>query len=311
MARKEKAIDIFEYDSVSAAFDAAGTPPLLKHNRDYYWRDNFGPDGAMIRGREMTGETVAELTAHIGGGPITVPKIKQYILTGWEEGLTKIRDAFGKITVPELPDIRRKGTWSEIGDDLNLDRLYNGNDRPWRTSKRGIKRVPPPIHIIVDQGVNCGADGMFWRGAAPVALAEQAALAGYRVAVSSGICIYSLNSNGASFLAITKIKGVNDPLNLASAAAMMAHPVSSRIMDFGHCCQVSEEISGWGGVGRVTQEMLRERGCIDEKSLVLLIQSDIYTQQQAQNWLTRMVAHMNQLIETGEWLGKLQGMVGV
>ena len=294
--------DLFEYDSVSAAYNAAGTLPLVRGNQAR-WRQNFGPNGEMIKSSEMAGDPNWGKSFD---GPVTVEKIKNFILTGWDDGLDKIHKAFGDIVVPELPDIRRKGRWSEIGDDLSLDRLYGGNERMWRTSKRGVRRVPPPLHIIVDQGVNCGPDGMFWRGAAPVAFAEKASMLGYRIGVTSGIFIHRLNDRGASFLAVTKIKGYNDPLNLAATAAMVAHPISSRIMDFGHCCQISEQATSWGGVGRVSIEMLKARGVIDDKAIHILMPCTISTKENAMKWINDTVAQMTHLVETGEWVADLE-----
>lgn len=297
---KHDAVDLFKYESYYAALQGAATPPSNLRNRARHECD-FGPGGRMI---DSPGSISPALHRALSkDGKITLQRITQWLFSGqWQEGVAKIRDAFKNLVVPELPDIRRRGRWSDSGDTLNLDRLFSGNtETPWRTTHKSTTTTPPPMQIIVDISVNCDEEGRFWRGAAALALAEAAANVGYRIALDAVVNIENLSRSGAGMLVIARAKHYDAPVNLSSIACLLAHPASSQILDFAHCTKIPETMIGYGSVQRVGLERLRRYGALESGSVPILMSSHVTTEYDAREWLTETTQRLACWVENGGW----------
>ena len=203
MARVRDAVDVYRYDSYVAILKRIATPPVNPDNRRRWEKDFNRPGGDMITGESNLGEDCARA---LGNKP-TVGAITNWLMNGWPEGAKKIADELGNFEMPHLTDFRRRGQWSDLGDELSVDRLYSGDlDRCWRTSKRGVTHQPPPLHIFCDISVNMDGDRLFWRGATTCAFAEAAVKVGHRVCIEQVINIEGLTRSGSGFLSVTKIK---------------------------------------------------------------------------------------------------------
>ena len=124
-------IDVHRFASFAAFTRAAMTPPLNLYNRTA-WDEDFASAtstsshggkrfGTWVLGEDCKADNLAEACA--------------WLSAGWPQGLTRMREALGRLKVPRLADVRRRGKWSDVGDVLSHDRLYSGNvERCWRTT---------------------------------------------------------------------------------------------------------------------------------------------------------------------------------
>lgn len=168
-------------------------------------------------------------------------ELKRFWYGGWPEGVEKMRAALDRVEVPETRDIRRRGRWSDVGEDLSTDKLYSGAwDNAWRTSRRRAVIAPVRVRIVVEIGSECGAcgriahdaeiqpaDALFWKGAAACALSESLEAAGYGVEVvlvaASTRIPDGRTGAGTIGLAVTA-KAFDGPLDVALMAATSASP---------------------------------------------------------------------------------------
>ena len=284
MGRRREAVDVFRYDSYVAILKKVATPPINPINRKK-WLADFGPNGAMIAGVSNLG---ADCSEALMGQPVTIKRVTDWLMGGWPAGAQRIVKELGGIEMPRLTDLRRRGQWSDIGDELSVDRLYSGDlDKCWRTSKRGVVNQPPPLHIFCDISVNCDDERLFWRGATTCAFAEAAVTAGHRVCIEQVINIESLTASGSGFLSVTRIKDYDAPINPAAMAAIGCCTASLRLTDFGHCIQVPEVMQGYGSPTPITIPRLEARGLIDDRAHTLLIPQTMYSKEAAQDWIKR------------------------
>ena len=299
MGRRREAVDVYRYDSYVAILKRIATPPLNPENRRR-WSIDFGPGGNMISGPANLGVDCAE--AMKADGPASIDKVTKWLMGGWVKGAKRIQNELGHIELPTLTDIRRRGRWSDNGDELSVDRLYAGDvDRCWRTSKRGVTHQPPPLHLFCDISVNCDDERLFWRGAVTCAFAEAAIAVGHRVCIEQVINIECLTTSGSGFLSVTKIKDYDAPLNPAAMAAIGACTASLRLTDFGHCVQIPEAISGYGSPTPITVQRLAVRGLIDENAHSLLVPQTIYSKEAAIEWAKKACTDLDQRVNSGRW----------
>jgi hypothetical protein len=168
----------------------------------------------------------------------TLDELKEFWFGGWSEGLAKMREAMGCITVPETQDVRRRAVWAETGSEVSLERIYAGQyESAWRSTYRRRVTAPTKVRVVVDIGSACGAcnqyahdaevvqaSTLFWRGAAATALCETLDNAGFEteivIAFAGNAATYVYENNKASYpmnvlACATTVKGFTDPAELA------------------------------------------------------------------------------------------------
>ena len=120
--------------------------------------------------------------------------VRRFLEAGWPQGAAKIEEAMLAVQPPAPEDLRRKGVWSDRGDECSGDRLYAGQiDKAWRASRKRLSLAPQRVRIVVDSGSYCTACGttghnntylnqgqLFWRGAAAASLANCLEKSGYK-----------------------------------------------------------------------------------------------------------------------------------
>jgi hypothetical protein len=159
-------------------------------------------------------------------------RIRNLMDTGWSEGATKIESAIASVEMPLSRNVRRRARWTDQGDELNMDRVRSGQlDIAWRGMHRTRTFAPTRVVIGVDACANCftGAQEMFWRGAAALALASSLTDSGYDVQIVSGM-VWTADSNRSCIRAVTKSYGGG--FDLATLAASTACPAFFRCFSF-------------------------------------------------------------------------------
>jgi len=130
------------------------------------------------------------------GSVDTVEKADTLLNEGWQEGAKRIESFAQELNVDaeisaafeNLPSARRKLTWQDKGEEIDMGRVYCGQlETAWRGSKRRAGGVRA-ISLIMQQGGNgsCNDEALFWNGAAGVVLAQLLEENGYAVEL---ICV--------------------------------------------------------------------------------------------------------------------------
>ncbi len=288
-------IDVHRFASFAAFTRAAMTPPLNPYNRTA-WDEDFASAtssrggkrfGTWGLGEDCKAKNLAEACA--------------WLSAGWPQGLTRMREALGRLKVPRLADVRRRGKWSDVGDVLSHDRLYSGNvERCWRTTHKTHAGAPPRLQIIVHGSVlgHVSTEELFWRGAPATALCEAAVTAGYTVAVDVMRCARSYTEGGATYMAMTRVKAYDAPTNLPAIIAATAHPAAHRVVTFAHRCVSALDKVDRLGMGNSTEPDLAEmnaRGFLDIGSITLVVPMTTFSQVAAKAWLDKQITYLETL----------------
>lgn len=302
--RRRGSVDVFRYNSYNEIMRKIATPPVHPKNRETWERDFNGmggtEDGEMLAIRWIGKECAAAIAKKKQRR--NVQSVTEWLREGWPEGVKRIHDELGHLDLPEMTDIRRRCRWSSEGDTLSVERLYGGDmDTCWLTYSRGTVKRPPPIHIFCDISVNCSSDALFWRGATQFAFVEAALAAGHRVKVEQVINIEGLSNSGSGFLAVTCVKDYDQSLNPSALAAISANCASMRLTDFGHCTQIPEYMTCYGGVASLNMDRIRNRGLLDPRAHTLLVPNHIFSRDDAVGWLKTACEDLHKRIATGDW----------
>lgn len=137
--------------------------------------------------------------------------------------IERLRAEIGKLMVPVVKSIRRRGVWADAGDELSRDRLYEGSGEPWRTARRVRTVGPTRIRLLTEIGGTAmvSAEALFYSGACSVALAEALGAAGYPVEIIAA----NFSANVATDVDLTcsvTVKPFTTPVTLAPLLATAA-----------------------------------------------------------------------------------------
>lgn len=289
-------VDVFRFATLDAAMRAAMQEPVNPKNREE-WR------------RFMDGSTKHEafIPRYLGdawdAGVRNLPDLCKWLGAGWPQGVVKMRDGIGKLKVPKLADVRRRGRWSDVGDVLSLDRLYGGNvDRCWRTTHRANCGAPPRLQIIMQGALYSGdLDDLFWRGVPAAALCDAATSAGYQVAVDTVRAVANYTQGRATYIGVTRVKNYDAPLNLSVMMAAIATASVHMGVTWAHRAQCAiDRVRLPGGVYQPDLEELRARGCVDRGALVLVVPATTLSEGAAREWLGEALARLARIADGKE-----------
>lgn len=154
--------------------------------------------------------------------------VDRLLRDGWQDGLMRVRQMADGIEA-ELPRptvAKRRPRWKDSGDEVDRDRLMNGQiDTMWRKTMRERVTAPQPVTVYATVGgsAHVSAADLFWCGAAAVAITERLEEAGYRVDVRAAFHGQSCSSDRARFLQIAQVKAPQEPLRADLIAYVLAH----------------------------------------------------------------------------------------
>jgi hypothetical protein len=151
------------------------------------------------------------------------------IREGWTAGVDLMQQVAASVDVPTPMSVRRRSVWSDQGDEVEMQRVWNGSiESAWRRMRRAESLGPRRVRILVDS-IASGAlesDVMRWRGVAAMRLADALITAGYSVRVESGFEGY----DGDTYRLRVVVKDYTSPLDLSSLAATTALPAFFRAL---------------------------------------------------------------------------------
>ena len=181
------------------------------------WLQERDPEWMGLKGEMKDGESSFDCTARL-------------VRDGYPAGIKMIEAVSKKVTAPTPMSVRRVPRWADNGDDVDMQRIWNGDlDTAWRTTHRASRRGPQRVRILIDSMANGGlaAKTLCWRGVAALKLADLLTEAGYSVQVES--VIQSKDSfSDVRYKLRTIVKDYEQPLDMMTLAATTTLPAFFR-----------------------------------------------------------------------------------
>ncbi len=161
-----------------------------------------------------------------GGGDIVIGSAEdceRLADRGWSDGVTQVRALARELrnAVPEAESIGPMFKFCEEGDEIDMHRLWDGDDNMWYGMDTGRKPAPRIITLVAPHGGHCGLnnDQLFWIGASTVVLTDLLEKAGYRVRIK---CYASADHSSHTSITETLIKESDEHLPMAHIATAMS-----------------------------------------------------------------------------------------
>lgn len=140
----------------------------------------------------------------------------------WKHGLEVIQlfnERLSNIKIPELKSRKRQTKFDTDGDDVDLDRLRQGDEKFFRKSEREQSTGSTEVTIFIDTSTAFSVDNddILWRGAAAISLASILENKGYKceIWVVNGSELFA-NKPGKPIFTACKIKECSSPFDLSS-----------------------------------------------------------------------------------------------
>lgn len=154
--------------------------------------------------------------------------LMKHATEGWKDGakkLAQVTRSLGDVaTNLGVVDTRRRSAWRDDGEELDLDRFWNGSyDDMWRTTVRDARGQTPVVTIIQSWGGHWKRkeNEMFWSGAAALVAADALEEAGYAVElILCNTTRHGYDDDVYGMAAAVQIKRSDQPLNIQALAGM-------------------------------------------------------------------------------------------
>ena len=214
--------------------------------------------------------------------------VKRLIKSGWQRGVQLMSKVQSKVDIPQPVNIRRRGRWTDAGDEIEMQRVYAGDlEHAWRRTMRTSGRGPARVRILVDSIASAGvdADRMRWRGVAALVLADALTGAGYSVQNES---VMVGSGYGGEYRGSVIVKDYQSPLDLSALAATTAMPAFFRALwHTWHYVVSPAAINSPGyGVEVATADAFADD---DTSAVVFVAHQDINNADDASRWVTKAV----------------------
>lgn len=140
----------------------------------------------------------------------------------WEHGVDvflSFIERLSKIEIPELKSRKRRTEYSSEGDDVDVERMTQGEEKYFKETKREQSTGSTELTIFIDTSTPFTVDSedVLWRGAAALALAHILEKKGYtcEIWVVNGSTLYA-NKPGLPVYTACKLKGCGDPFDITT-----------------------------------------------------------------------------------------------
>lgn len=217
------------------------------------------------------------------------------IREGWDEGVRLMDSVAGSVEIPTPVSIRRRNVWSDQGDEVEMQRVWQGQlDTAWRKVAKPLGMGPKRVRVVIDSIASGGEDEqkMRWRGVAAMKLADALINAGYSVQVESAFKGY----DGEDWIARVIVKEYTSPLDLSSLAATTALPAFFRALGHDwHFIPSERRIKSAGyGVGTLSKDDVEDT---DDEAPVFLASQKLTTDTKAAEWVANCVKELQSEME--------------
>lgn len=206
--------------TLSEFVDECNRAPSFAGNADHL-KDHKGRDNLEWLG--LKDEIRAKETSH--------ECITRLIRDGWAKGVELMAEVEKSISLPPPKAIRRVQRWLNSGDELDMQKVWNGDiDTAWRGTQRDFRSGPQRVRLLIDCIESGGEDEkvMRWRGVAALKLADMLTEAGYSVQVESVMSTKDWLKGEHKFVCRVVVKDYTQPADLQTLAATTAMPAFFR-----------------------------------------------------------------------------------
>lgn len=217
------------------------------------------------------------------------------------QGVERIEALLSGIVVPAPRSIRRRMTRGDHGDELDIQRVWQGDlDNAWTRAQRQVAMSPSRILIQSSIGCNANDDNarVAWRGVAAIALCDALTAAGYTVclrAVYRG-CLPSKSGTREGLVNYdVAIKNAADPLDVHKAACLIA----STLLFRGPVLDLTPRLAPFPishGIGHTMKDREHEADA-SGFDMAFTAGHAVANQQTAQAWLNHTLAAIEQAHE--------------
>lgn len=184
----------------------------------------------------------------------------------WPEGVQRMRDALRDLgSLPAPIDARRRRVRADAGAEVDITAYWRGRaDIAWEKCARRSVRAAATVRLYVNSVIAARehSDGLFWRGAAALYLADTLTDAGYNVEIWA--VRHATNAwRGArgSLTFRTLVKSALAPLDINALAVTVALPAFTRhVYHLAHCAMPDFECAD--GLGQPGTYSSDEQGAI-------------------------------------------------
>ena len=228
------------FDSAAALLEYSQRRPVDKRGSHALsiWEERDQPDGGHLSA-EWFGMQHGERPASV---------MARLFAEGWPQGVARINEALASIqdSVPRPQSIRRRMTWTDHGDVLDIHRVNSGRlDVAWQRPMRRKVSARATVTLAPDSSLlsNRSADVLFWRGAAVVHLCNLLTEAGYNVEIvmARNVDLDYDNKGETLYQHTVTVKSALAPLDIHALAALAAHPASTRAIAQRATCVAASE----------------------------------------------------------------------
>lgn len=220
------------------------------------------------------------------------------IREGWDEGVKLMDSVAGSVDIPTPLSIRRRNVWSDHGDEVDMQRVWQGQlDTAWRRVAKPLGMGPKRVRVVIDSIASAGVEPeqMRWRGVAAMKLADALINAGYSVQVESAFKGNDTD-DGKEWVARVIVKEYTAPLDLSSLAATTAMPAFFRAL--GHEWHFIPSKSRIKAAGYYVCTLDKsDVADSDDEAPVFLAHQELTTGKKAATWVAECVKELQSEME--------------
>lgn len=222
-------------------------------------------------------------------GMTTAADIRALVSNGWTDGAGKVTKQAQDVQIARLPSVRRRRIRGDHGDSIDMARVYAGAlDTAWTRTARASSQTPPRVRIVTNMATPAGTKGsaLFWRGAAPLALADRLTESGYMVQMVTAMGGNFCTAGTEPFLINAVTKDWTAPLDISTLASTTALAGFFRTFGFS---AVSKLAPTEHSIGLATPREPSPSDFDDDAHITLIIGDTVRDERSARAWLARAV----------------------
>lgn len=159
----------------------------------------------------------------------------------FQQGVDRISALASEISAPVPVSRRRKPIQSDAGDELDQQRVWQGDlEHAWRATRREQSTGPSRVLILINAAAswNVSSQEMAIRGAAALALADALVSAGYTVQISAAVESKLTNTAKTRYSAEVVLLSASAMLDLHKLASLIASALLFRGVLMDHMTRV-------------------------------------------------------------------------
>lgn len=266
----------FRFDSVSEIVEAAQTPFVCASN------------AADCEEGDRPGFICLDRT-HVRTPKQAIDALSEPL---FPVGVRRVEDIRKRIEAPTPIQVRRVPVRSDSGDELDIERVWQGDlDNAWRAMRRASRVGPSRVLIATNAmtSAHTPTTDLAVRGAAAIALAVALREAGHTVQISTAVDTYVFDREKTAYQVEVVVCGCGDEIDIHKLASLMASGLLLRGILFRHMWRVAP--------GHVSLGLCPGRTTLSDKALditgfdyVAICENDCMSEHDAQAWITKHVA---------------------